>query len=245
MRIGKLLLMPRAKPIINLCLAVFFIISSMSFAQTETPPQTGTQSTDEVIAFGQKRGGDPAMQAFLNGDYVTAEIEFQRNYDRIRRSSTLERDAVDLSRTQASGAGLTSALTTSNGQSGGIGTSNTPSSAILFGAGRFKNEEHDENTLTSGDDIGVQLYMKGLSQIQLKKYNEAYESLTKALKFNKTLYDAHLRLGILELRNGNKVAAKKHHTKLRKLWKRCNNHCKHKVDMKETLDTFDWVLSKS
>lgn len=210
----------------------------------QTQTNQSASPIDEIIAFGQKRGGDAAMNAFLSGDYVAAEIEFQKNYESIRRSVNLERDAIELSRSQAAfNSDVT--LVTNNGQSGGSGNATiTNNNASNIRPSNAPGRD-DENTLTSGRDLGVQLYMKGLSQIQLEKYDEAYESLSRSLNFNKTLYDAHLRLGLLDLRNGNEVAAQNHYASLQQLWKRCNNHCRHKVDMKQTLDTFSALLPES
>jgi len=60
-------------------LSASLIFSPLSYAQSAVVE-------DEVVATGTLRGADPAMGAFFSGDYATAEVEFEKNFRRIKRS---------------------------------------------------------------------------------------------------------------------------------------------------------------
>ena len=196
---------------------VIGFLSEAAFAQTETSAQI-----DEIIVEGQAAGGDPAMQAFLAGDYERAEIEFEKNYDTIRFGRGRLEQSVDDLRNQA----LT-AQTNGLGEvgSGGQGASvQTPGSAIYGSA--LSSPSSDSETLYSGDDLGFQLYMAGLSELKLGKIEEAEESFQRAIKRNGRLYDARMRLALIRLQQGDRDYAMKEYAVSAKAKTRCGSHCR-------------------
>jgi hypothetical protein len=66
--------------------------------------------------------------------------------------------------------------------------------------------------------------MIGLSQIQLGKLDEAKYSLERAARMtnDELLYDAHFRVGLLELLDGEVDMAARRLTRLRSIQRNCN-----------------------
>ncbi len=219
----------------------FTISAPMAMAQAVPPIE------DEVISRGQLRGSDPAMDAFLRGDYAVAEIEFQKNFEALRRLERIKDDVFLQARGNVLASQLT-ALSLESASSDGttVGQILTPTGGLGLSVLRHKDVD-DENIISSGGDLGVQLYMKGLSQIQLKKYDEAKANFKSALRLSKSvrLHDARLRLGLLELREGNIKAAQKQLRALETLAKRCRNNCEQKAEVKTSRDTLRWALAKA
>jgi len=222
---------------------LILILFTASLANAQSSPPT----EDEVISRGQLRGSDPAMDAFLRGDYATAEVEFQKKFEALRRNKRIKEDAFLQARDNLR-AGDINNLSLQSASSDGRTASPplTSASSAAVTVNRQK-EIKGENIISSGRDIGVQLYMKGLSQIQLKKYDDAKASFKSALKLSKNirLHDARLRLGLLELRDGRKDEAQRQLKKLKQLSKRCNKRCDAKSDIQSSIDTLGWALSKA
>jgi len=226
--------------ILTTCGLAFILFTPLSHAQT------APLFEDEVISRGQLRGSDPAMDAFLKGDYAVAEIEFQKNFEALRRIQRIRDDAF----LQARGNILANNINTLNLQSASndgttVGQTLTPTNRLGITVLRH-NDVDDKNIISSGRDVGVQLYMKGLSQIQLKKYDEAKASFKSALRLSKSvrLHDARMRLGLLELRDGRPDEAKRQLRALEKLSKRCRYRCEQKAGVKVSTDTLRWALDK-
>ncbi len=222
-------------------LLTFFLLAPLAHAQSQAPIE------DEVISRGQLRGSDPAMDAFLRGDYAAAEIEFQKNFESIRRIQRIKDDAFLQARGNIRAAN-TNALSLEAASLDGttVDQTLTPTNTLNIEILRHKDVD-DENIISSGRDLGVQLYMKGLSQIQLKKYDDAKASFKSALRLSKNirLHDARLRLGLLELRDGRKDEARRQLEKLKQLSRRCNNRCDVKSDIQSSIGTLEWALSKA
>lgn len=69
---------------------------------------------------------------------------------------------------------------------------------------------------------GFQIYMAGLSQIQLGRPNAAKKSFKKATALSKNLYDAHYKLGLMALLDGDQKTARRQLTKIDKILTRCH-----------------------
>lgn len=184
---------------------------------------------DEVIVTGTIRGGDPAMGAFFSGDYETAKVEFEKNFRRIKRDEMQMQNNARAASNNTFGSELIAGPGTTSASGGTSDVQNesvSPNLSALAGRARRTGEG-----VTSGTDLGFQIYMVGMSQLQLKEYDPAKDSFRQALGLNKSLYDARLRLGLLELRDGNIEGAQKQMTGLRKSVKRCRNVCSEKVEL--------------
>lgn len=211
------------------------LASSLSAAALAQDTQAAVE--DEVIAEGKRLGADDAMDAFLRGDYATAEIEFEENFSRLRRAQRLRETAIQqgasdaISAQVSEGAGI-GASTPQTGQTArGTDIFGTPTS---YANNRVRKDDPD--TISSGSDLGNQLYMAGLSEIQLGKLDEAKESFARALKLNETLHDARFRLALLALQDGNTEEARDHLTHMEKALRNCHSRCE-RLGNREVLET--------
>jgi tetratricopeptide (TPR) repeat protein len=207
--------------------STFFLIFASTTAlaqQADTPPQ----EVDEIISSGTIRGGDPAMSAFFSGDFETAEIEFEKNFRNLKRADMIIRESAEATRGNAALTDVRAGTPQIGSQGGAV--SGKASTQINLSGLNINSRETGEG-VKSGTDRGFQLYMMGLSQIQLKKYAEAKNSLRRALVLNKGIYDAHMRLGVLYLRDGEIDKARKEYKKLQKIDRRCKNICDGKDDV--------------
>ena len=205
-------------------------------------PATGQDSTtptdelDEVVTTGQIQGGDKAMSAFLAGDYVTAEIEFEKNFWEIGHARGAMEQAVREATTTISQA---SAIPTVGAQ--GAGPSIEPVAPLVNVPNLRRGGTNTDNVLYSGNDRGFQLYMAGISEIQLGKIDEAEESFERAVKINSRLHDAQMRLALIRLQKGDFDYADKAYTKLRKAKLKCKP-CKRKDELEEAESTLKRIL---
>ncbi len=187
---------------------------------------SSSEPEDVVIATGRVQGTDPAMSAFINGDYETAEIEFKKNYSRLIRQENFKEQALLQTQNNAVTQQIIDGLPTSGSQGGQLTNSPTPNGFDVRGLNqRAKREKDSETRIGSGDNLGYQLYMTGMSQLQLKKYAEAKTSFKRAIRRTKSLHDARLRLGLLEMREGNIEGAQAQYDKLLKAQKSCKQRC--------------------
>ena len=216
--------------------------ASVASAQDTAPVE------DEVIVEGQVRGGDPAMAAFLSGDYATAEIEFERNFRNLKRVEFLRETFFDAARLDAAAA----APIGSDSLGGGLQASSVQPdpglSNLLIGQTRQKDRE-DDGIMFSGTDKGYQLYMMGLSQIQLGKYEDARENMARALNLNRTLHDARVRLALLDWEmTGSPETAQEQLEKLKRALKSCRTRCDQlgqRVVLEESVGLLTGLLENS
>lgn len=222
-------------------IALGLAISSPTFAQEEEP-------VDEIVVTATKQR-DPAMSAFLSGDYATAEIEFDRNAFCALRVERNFRAGVDSARDSTLRADVgvdadTPAQTTgSPGSGGGITLPSAPSvapSASVNSSDFQKNKSEDKRTC---ENRGYQVYMKGMSQLKQGKMAEAKETLSRATKIHKTIYDAHFRLSLLEYQEGNITKAEKQFNSLKKIAERCRR-CEAKEEIQAQVKFLSNLLEK-
>ena len=188
---------------------------------------------DEVVATGTLQK-DPAMTAYLSGDFVTAELEFKRNaFCALRASRDFEagkeaaRDGSLRAEIPTGADTVQQPIGNANGPTTIISAPTTGPAATINSSGLQRNKDESKRTC---EDRGFQLYMAGLSQIKLGKNAEAKDSFTRATVLRKSLHDAHFRLGLLEYQDGNLKKAKKQLRKLKKLEARCRR-CEFKEEM--------------
>ena len=187
-------------------LALSLVVTSFSFAQSSD--QNQDSQIDEIIVKGTTIwDSHEGLEAFRNGDFEKAEIEFEQEFKSLKRAkSNLENSAiaadVSFDRAQAQGqAGIGGV------GSGGPGGGPPPSASTtvtpdLGVTGNFKSKRaKGRSVLNDGQvtqqDFAFTKYMSGLSEIKLGKFEEAKKSLKSSINFDKGNYDARMRLGLL------------------------------------------------
>jgi hypothetical protein len=157
---------------------------------------TAVQNEEQQVVLVEAWRRDRALDAFLRGDFETAEVEFRKNVRCIRRNE-LQLDAA-----------FRHAIFAAANAAPKI--PNLPQRA----------EEIAERTCYSKE---WQLYMIGLTQIQLGRFAEAKNSLYTVTRMSKEdlLFDAHYRVGLLELLDGDVESANRRLARLTNMERRC------------------------
>lgn len=211
-----------------------------SFAQTsdaesEAPATTSEDAPeDEVIVTGTHiTGYHEGMDAFFRGDFEMAEIEFENEFNSLRRFTSARENAafdaeVAADRAQAEGAAGGNEGSSVNGPgssapiaSTGAALSTTPSLSVNFSNRRNEGQTVLTDGETTYEDFAFSRYMAGLSEIKLGKYVEAKASLKSSLFYDENNYDAQMRLGLLYLMENDFEKAADHLEKLDKLRRKC------------------------
>lgn len=183
--------------------AAFFITAPLAqAASVDTETNVPTNDSDTVIVVeGFRR--DRALDAFLRGDFAAAEIGFRDNWLCILR----EQRQLDAALRQLSG----------------LASSPSPRLNQQAFMSLFMPQPTDEIRERTCFNEEWQFYMMGLSQIQLGKFAEAKKSLYRAAKSKEDLmFDAHYRIGLLELLEGNIDRADRRLSYLSKLQRSCH-----------------------
>jgi tetratricopeptide (TPR) repeat protein len=218
--------------------SIFFVALIAASAQigwSQENPGTSqkTEATDEVIVEGQRNwDGNKAMDAFFNGDYVTAEIEFERNFIKLKRIENARLNAIDDTVNGIDRGEIAAAAGGSNGVTisspGGAVSVSTPQGPAFNPniSGNFRPKKKEDTNIfndgiTNEDDFAFNKYMAGLSELQLGKYSEAKKSFKTSLSFSKSNYDARMRLGLLYVQESEIEKAAKQLEKLDGLRKKC------------------------
>jgi hypothetical protein len=169
----------------------------------ETQP-AGVQGEEQQVVLIEAWRRDRALDAFLRGDFATAEVEFSKNVRCIRRNElqleyTLRQGMI--------GAFFPGA---NAGQRDAPNIHNLP----------LRPDEIAERTCHSKE---WQLYMIGLSQIQLGRFAEAKKSLYRVTRMSKEdlFFDAHYRVGLLELLDGDVESASRRLARLTSMERSC------------------------
>ncbi len=189
-------------------LAMSAMTVSMALAQQAPTDEAASQEDDPVVVVeGFRR--DRAMDAFLRGDFATAEVEFRNNWRCIWRNERL----FEASLHQAASDAIRASLSPTGG---GLGDVNVPRIHNI----PLRPEEIAERTCFRPE---WQFYMMGLSQIQLGKFAEAKQSLYRVAGLSRDLlmFDAHYRIGLLELLDHDVDRAARQLTELRKMQRHC------------------------
>ncbi|MGJ8681240.1 tetratricopeptide repeat protein [Paraglaciecola sp.] len=221
-----------SKPSVYL-LTILLLLGPSAFAQESTYAQKKPKDTKEhierIAVSGQH--ADMALRAFNSGDYSLAEIEFKENADCALRAEMNQADYLESFQT-----GQANQLAQAESESARIGTNPstvnvnintnvtyTPSSGVTQQK-LIVRERTCENR-------GFQIYMTGMSQIQLGRSDEAEVNLEQAIKIDKYLYDAHYRLGLMKLLRQDKEGVSKHLSGIESALDRCHNcDFRHKIE---------------
>jgi hypothetical protein len=216
-----------------LTFALCFLFAAPLAAAQETreaqraPATAGEEAptaSEAIIVEGIRR--DRAMDAFLRGDFVTAEIEFKENLHCIERREMLQ----DFAAEQAVADAVSAQLSLASGAGGAsFGNVGDPQAYNL----PDRPERIAERTCYSPE---WQSYMIGLSQIQLGKLDEAKRSLYIVARRSNDdfLFDAHFRVGLLELLDGNVDGAERRLSRMQGLLRSCiSRGCEVRNDLQE------------
>lgn len=189
------------------------LLSSFLPAYAQDNSEQSSDEIDEIIVEGiEGWGGHEGMNAFLTGDFVTAEIEFERDFISLKRADNARYNAASEAGVASDTAAFNSPTFNSNTQSSSGGTSApTFSGSNNFNVaqtGSFSTQgKREKNILNDGilshHDFALTKYMSGLSEIQLGKYEEAKKSLKTSLSFLGSNHDARMRLGLIYLSENN------------------------------------------
>lgn len=174
------------------------------------PSANGEEET--VVVRGYR---DRALDAYLRGDFETAEREFDENLSCIQRVETLREFAFQ----QAQANDLRSEINLGSiGSSGAATTTAPPQSSYTAHNRRTRVPERTCNSPY------WQIYMMGLSQLGQGNYDEAKETLYRVVRESnhQYMFDAHYRVGLLELMDGNIDEANARLTHLRRMQRLCN-----------------------
>jgi len=216
-------------------ISLAFCFSGLAYAQQNEIETLEQLPEDVVIAYGQSTSeSHDGMKAFFDGDFETAEIEFEREFLSLKRGrSTIENAAFDaqVSQFRSEQIGNATGATGGSGGPGGAGgvqaqgnnviaPSNSPSSSSFA-----KQEKGRKGILTDGvindQDFAFSKYMSGLSEVKLGKTSEAKASFKSSLFYDNSNFDARMRLGLIYLTEQNFEKAAEQLTKLDKLRKKC------------------------
>jgi tetratricopeptide (TPR) repeat protein len=182
--------------------------------------------SDDVVVEGRPR--DRAMAAFQRGDFETAAVEFHENYQCVVRQRQRMLDVGTRVQTTLD----------ERGQSGAVETVTDGAQTVI--------EEQDAEELVVGricEEADWQLYMMGMSQLELGRFAEAKDAFYRVIRMSsdKFLYDAHFRIGLLELLDGNVNLADERLERLREIQRICrwraNNCGRGEADVNDDLDT--------
>ncbi len=209
------------------CLSISIAAAQEAPAPADAASRADAGVDQEVVVRGFR--GDRAMYAFLTGDFVTAEAEFRNNRRCVERLVRLSEAAI----AQAISDYTQNSIRAAGGFAApGWGSGNSPS---MFFNNPQRADEIAERTCHSPT---WQLYMIGLSQIQLGRLSEAKESLYRVIRESDELllFDAHFRIGLLELMDGDTVRANrrlKHLYGLQRSCERRGSQCEIHADIEE------------
>ena len=217
--------------------AAMSLVAPAATAQDEAAESEGEDRVlDTVEVVGVQN--DAAMAAFRAGDYETAEIEFLDNAMCALRRERNVRASVDTAQINSqraevfsNSAGVDSGAS-SQGANAGAGQTTPTGVAATDGIAARNLRNSYERTC---DARGRQLYFAGLSQIQLGKTNDALRSFEKATASSRILYDAHYKIGLIKLLNGDSRTAKSELKKIEGILKRCRN-CEAKQEIVDRID---------
>jgi len=191
-------------------------------AQDVSSSDEEEQVLDTVTVTGVQQ--DAAMAAFRAGDYKTAEVEFLDNAQcALRRERNLvasvETAQIDSARAETF-ANSVGANSGANRRGAGAGARPSSPTGLSANTGvSAKNIQPDADRTC--DHRGFQMYMAGLSQIQLGKTDAALRNFERATVSSKVLYDAHYKIGLIKLLQGDVRTASQELKKIERILERC------------------------
>lgn len=224
--------------IVGLISAISIFGAANVSAQDETEQSTTGEERvlDTVTVTGVQN--DAAMAAFQAGDYATAEVEFLDNaMCALRRERNLTasienaRISADRADTFANSTGGDSGASSQGATAGGATDIPTGIASPTGVAARNVQTDFDRTC----EMRGRQLYFAGLSQIQLGKTDEALRSLERATAASKVLYDAHYKIGLIKILEGDRKSAERELSRIERILTRCRN-CEARQEIEQRRD---------
>jgi tetratricopeptide (TPR) repeat protein len=201
---------------ITIALILFSAASVNAYQSAESSAQTSkSDDVEEIEVLG--RAGDAALQAFAMGNYELAEVQFKKNVECALRAERNLRSFADGARN----AEITQSL--GNNQSIDGRTSMTMAPAPVNPSSMLARNKPLKDVTCK--EHGYQVYMVGMSQLQLGRSEEAEKNFESAIRLNKHLHDAMFRLALMKILREDKEGAAEHFEDMQKLLKRCNNLC--------------------
>lgn len=204
-------------------MAVGTLCSGPLFAAVQDDPQTNNNDEDIENITVTARAGDAAMQAFNAGNFELAEIKFKEN----------ERCALRVERNrQAFIEGVRESQISQEVNGGGVntGSSMTDSNAARVEGNSSMNaiaaktqKAEDKVRENTCENRAFQIYMAGMSQLQLGRAEDAEASFERAVALSQVQYDAHYRLALMKLLRQDKSGAEGHLEAINSILKRCYN----------------------
>lgn len=204
-------------------MAVSTLFSGPLFAAVQDHPQTNNNDEDIENITVTARAGDAAMQAFNAGNFELAEIKFKEN----------ERCALRVERNrQAFIEGVRESQISQEVNGGGVntGSSMTDSNAARVEGNSSMNaiaaktqKAEDKVRENTCENRAFQIYMAGMSQLQLGRAEDAEASFERAVALSQIQYDAHYRLALMKLLRQDKSGAEGHLEAINSILKRCYN----------------------
>ena len=204
-------------------MAVGTLCSGPLFAAVQDDPQTNNNDEDIENITVTARAGDAAMQAFNAGNFELAEIKFKEN----------ERCALRVERNrQAFIEGVRESQISQEVNGGGVntGSSMTDSNAARVEGKSSMNaiaaktqKAEDKVRENTCENRAFQIYMAGMSQLQLGRAEDAEASFERAVALSQIQYDAHYRLALMKLLRQDKSGAEGHLEAINSILKRCYN----------------------
>lgn len=229
-----------------ICSVATFALATNASAQSTETNEASTE--DEQIEQIEVRGvaGDAAMRAFLEGNFALAEIKFKDNALCAKRvESDFQSFVEGAQNTQINQqlAGTESSII--NGRNANAANSNsgavTSSSNSGLGTQESEGRKVTDNSLTC-ENRGFQLYMTGMSQLQMGRSEEAEEQFKRAIVVNKNLYDPIYRLALMHLLRDENEAASDYLDKIQGILKRCRR-CSERDDIVARVDFLEKAIS--
>lgn len=222
-----------------------FVTSLPAMAQdAEAAPAAEQEDRvlDTVKVIGTQN--DDAMAAFNAGDYAKAEIGFLDNARcALRRERNLSA-SIDTARINTARAEMFSnAASTDSGASSRGANAGAQAEAItgLAATDNISANNLQQKLDRTCEKRAFQLYMAGLSQLQLGKIEEAIENFERSTNFSRVQYDAHYRLGLISLLQGDQKTAQQQLNKVEGILKRCRR-CEAKEEIIARRDHLDSAL---
>ncbi|WOI54723.1 tetratricopeptide repeat protein [Parvularcula sp. LCG005] len=207
----------------------------------ETPlydPSEDYDEDEDVMVVRATRGRmDQGMSAFKRGDYVTAEIEFKKNLRCVERVERLEDFAVEQAQSNA---------VTAESQPSAPQTEPrvVPSGTASGFQAQKDGKDVAERTCERAD---WQVYMIAMSQLKLGRLEEAKENFYRVIRMSKDplLFDAHYRIGLLEVLDDNFDEADDRLKQLKAFQRRCRKqgkYCETTEELKVAVDTLELAI---
>lgn len=201
--------------------AVSVLLSTQLQASNQDDSQAANteEEVENITVTG--RAGDAAMQAFNAGEFALAEMKFKENEQcalRVERNRQAFVEGVRESQIsqEVNGGGVNTGSSMTDSNAARV-EGNSSMNAIA--AKTQKNEDKvRENTC---ENRAFQIYMTGMSQLQLGRAEDAESSFERAVALSQIQYDAHYRLALMKLLRQDKEGAADHLDAINTILKRC------------------------